>query len=107
LLLVIDDLSTGVKTLASRSFTRLNPHSHSFALIPPPQPHAALDSLTSREREVLALIAAGLANKQIASQLSISIRTVESHRERLMKKLGINTVAGLTRFSIESVELRS
>ena len=46
------------------------------------------------------LIAEGLANKQIASELGISIKTVEKHRQRLMNKLGIHNVAGLTRHAI-------
>jgi two-component system nitrate/nitrite response regulator NarL len=61
-----------------------------------------LDLLTGREREVLAGIAKGLTNKEIASELGISHRTVETHRESLMKKLGIRTVAGLTKFSLEA-----
>jgi two-component system, NarL family, nitrate/nitrite response regulator NarL len=56
--------------------------------------------LTNREREVLVHIADGFSNKEIASQLSIGVRTVETHRERIMRKLDIHTVAGLTRFAI-------
>ncbi len=58
--------------------------------------------LTQREREVLTLIAEGKSNKEIASQLGIGVRTIETHRERIMRKLGIHTVAGLTRFAISS-----
>ena len=56
--------------------------------------------LTNREREVLALIAEGLCNKEIACRLNIGTRTVETHRERLMRKLDIHSIAGLTRFAI-------
>jgi DNA-binding NarL/FixJ family response regulator len=56
--------------------------------------------LTSREVELLQLIAEGHANKQIASELSISIKTVEKHRQHLMEKLNIHDIAGLTRFAI-------
>jgi two-component system nitrate/nitrite response regulator NarL len=56
--------------------------------------------LTNREREVLVHIADGLGNKEIANQLCIGVRTVETHRERIMRKLDIHTVAGLTRFAI-------
>ena len=56
--------------------------------------------LTSREREVLVLIAEGRSNKEIASQLGIGVRTIETHRERIMRRLDIHSVAGLTRFAI-------
>jgi len=56
--------------------------------------------LTNREREVLVHIADGMSNKEIAHHLSIGVRTVETHRERIMRKLDIHTVAGLTRFAI-------
>jgi DNA-binding NarL/FixJ family response regulator len=56
--------------------------------------------LTSREAELLQLIAEGHANKQIASELNISIKTVEKHRQHLMEKLNIHEIAGLTRFAI-------
>jgi two-component system nitrate/nitrite response regulator NarL len=56
--------------------------------------------LTDREREVLSLIAEGLLNKQIADRLGIGVRTIETHRERIMRKLDIHTVAGLTRYAI-------
>ena len=67
-----------------------------------PATPATLDVLTGREREVLAGIARGLTNKEIAAQLGISHRTVETHRESLMRKLGIRTVAGLTRFVLDA-----
>ena len=60
----------------------------------------ALGALTDREREVLMLIAEGLSNKEIANSLGVGVRTVETHRERIMHKLGIHSVAGLTRFAI-------
>jgi DNA-binding NarL/FixJ family response regulator len=60
----------------------------------------ALDQLTGREREVLVGIARGCTNKEIAADLGISHRTVETHRESLMRKLQIRTVAELTRFAI-------
>ena len=56
--------------------------------------------LTSRELEVLQLIAEGQANKQVAGELEISIKTVEKHRQSLMQKLNIHDVAGLTRYAI-------
>jgi DNA-binding NarL/FixJ family response regulator len=56
--------------------------------------------LTSREMEVLQLIAEGKANKETASELRIGIKTVEKHREHLMRKLDIHDTAGLTRYAI-------
>lgn len=58
--------------------------------------------LTSREIEVLQLIAEGAANKQVAGELNISIKTVEKHRQNLMDKLRIHDTASLTRYAISS-----
>jgi DNA-binding NarL/FixJ family response regulator len=57
-------------------------------------------SLTSRESEVLQLVAEGHANKQVAVKLGISIKTVEKHRQHVMDKLNIHETAGLTRYAI-------
>jgi DNA-binding NarL/FixJ family response regulator len=62
---------------------------------------ASDDPLTPREREVLRGIASGLTNKEVAADLGISHRTVETHRENVMRKLGITTVPGLTRYAID------
>jgi DNA-binding NarL/FixJ family response regulator len=56
--------------------------------------------LSSRELEVLQLIAEGKANKQTAAELGISIKTVEKHRQNLMAKLNIHEISGLTRYAI-------
>ncbi len=56
--------------------------------------------LTDREREVLVLIAQGQSNKEIANKLGIGVRTIETHRERIMRRLDIHSVAGLTKFAI-------
>ncbi|MGH7990745.1 MAG: response regulator [Limisphaerales bacterium] len=58
--------------------------------------------LTSREMEVLQLIAEGQANKQIAAELGIGIKTVEKHRGHLMQKLDIHDTAGITRYAISA-----
>ena len=58
--------------------------------------------LTTREREVLSLIAEGQSNKEVARKLGIGVRTIETHRERIMEKLNIHTIAGLTRFAIRN-----
>ena len=57
-------------------------------------------ALSSREVEVLQLIAEGKANKQVARELGISIKTVEKHRQHLMNKLDLHDTAGLTRYAI-------
>ncbi|HLH54931.1 MAG TPA: LuxR C-terminal-related transcriptional regulator [Verrucomicrobiae bacterium] len=57
--------------------------------------------LTPRELEVLKLVAQGSGNKWIASELHRSIKTIDHHRENIMKKLGIHEVAGLTRHAFE------
>jgi DNA-binding NarL/FixJ family response regulator len=56
--------------------------------------------LTSREREVLVHIADGQSNKEIADKLDIGVRTIETHRERIMRRLNIHSVAGLTKYAI-------
>jgi two-component system, NarL family, response regulator NreC len=59
------------------------------------------DVLTPREREILQLIAEGHTNKEIAGMLVLSVKTIENHRTRIMDKLEIHNVAGLTRYAIE------
>ncbi len=61
---------------------------------------AGLSPLSNREREVLQHLAEGESNKEIAGLLGIGVRTVETHRERIMRKLDIHSIAGLTRFAI-------
>jgi two-component system response regulator NreC len=63
-------------------------------------PSPQTPELTPRERQVLVGIAEGLTNKEIAERLGVSVRTVETHREHIMQKLGIHTVAGLTRYAM-------
>jgi len=63
--------------------------------------------LTSREAEVLQLVAEGSANKQVAAALGISIKTVEKHRQHLMDKLNIHDTAGLTRYAIAAGVIES
>jgi DNA-binding NarL/FixJ family response regulator len=58
--------------------------------------------LTSREMEILQLIAEGNANKETAAELGIGIKTVEKHREHVMQKLDIHDTAGLTRYAISA-----
>jgi len=68
-----------------------------------PGPRTTQDErLTPRQREILHLIARGFATREIASQLHVSTKTVESHRAQLMQRLNIHDVAGLTRYAIRT-----
>jgi DNA-binding NarL/FixJ family response regulator len=66
------------------------------------RPSSPLGGLTARQREILQLIAEGRSTKQIAHTLGVSIKTVETHRLRLMERLDIHDVAGLVRFAIRA-----
>jgi len=82
----------------SRRFDRINPLTPDRAgVLKKKAAH-----LTSREMEVLQLIAEGKANKETANELGIGIKTVEKHREHLMEKLDIHDTAGLTRYAISA-----
>jgi len=61
----------------------------------------AVNRLTTREREILQLIAESYSTKEIANKLKISVKTAENHRTNLMKKLDLHDIASLTRFAIE------
>jgi DNA-binding NarL/FixJ family response regulator len=82
----------------ARHFHRLNPllPAHKGKL------SAKIAQLTSREMEVLQLIAEGKANKETAAELGITLKTVEKHREHLMTKLDIHDTAGLTRYAVSA-----
>ena len=60
----------------------------------------SLESLTSREREIVQLIAESFSNKEIAAKLGMSVRTADTHRTNIMKKLDLHDVAALTRWAI-------
>lgn len=68
--------------------------------IPGSAPVVPVVSLTSREKEILALIAQGYTNKQIGDKLSVSFKTVDTHRRNLMKKLGVHNIIGLVKYAI-------
>lgn len=61
---------------------------------------SAFSILTGREREVVQLLAEGRSTKEIASSLHISIKTVETHRQRIMEKLGLHSLAELTKYAV-------
>jgi DNA-binding NarL/FixJ family response regulator len=64
------------------------------------KPDSVFSTLSSREREVLQLLARGLSTKEMASELNVSIKTVETHRKQIMDKLGIHSIAQLTKYAI-------
>ncbi|MBN4063304.1 response regulator transcription factor, partial [Cardiobacterium sp. AH-315-I02] len=62
----------------------------------------SLDKLTTREREIMKLIAEGSRNKDIAKYLSISLKTVEKHRSNMMKKLDLHSASSITSYAIKN-----
>jgi DNA-binding NarL/FixJ family response regulator len=68
---------------------------------PSADPQNPFTLLSDREREVLQLFAEGLSTKEISARLAVSIKTVETHRKRLMEKLNIKGIAGLTRYAVK------
>jgi|TARA_B110000908_G_scaffold165146_1_gene214124 two-component system nitrate/nitrite response regulator NarL len=66
-----------------------------------PKANDAREALTSREQTVLLQLAQGDSNKDVAIELEISVRTVETHRKNIKRKLGISSTAGLTRYAME------
>ncbi len=83
-------VSSSASALEVGPFTRLQEQSQS----------PSLEILTIREKEILKAIALGLANKNIATNLNISVRTVEAHRGHLTKKLGLKTTASLVKYAL-------
>jgi DNA-binding NarL/FixJ family response regulator len=63
---------------------------------------SAVNPLTPREREIVQLLAEGRTNKEVASALSISVKTVETHRRAIMSKLGIGSIVELVHFAIRN-----
>lgn len=66
-----------------------------------PQANDAREALTEREQTILLQLAQGQSNKEVALALDISVRTVETHRKNIKRKLGISSTAGLTRYAME------
>ena len=94
-----DDLVEAIR-LVARGAQFLSPAIAHLAAPPGKGTASPLDRLTSREREVLQLIAEGNSNKEIAARLQLSVKTIEAHRTNLMTKLDIHDTASLTRFAI-------
>jgi DNA-binding NarL/FixJ family response regulator len=90
------------KTFFSPSVARRRSQSHQTTLDRKGEPKRHSVQLSSREMEVLQLIAEGKANKETAAELGIGVKTVEKHRDHLMRKLDIHDTAGLTRYAIRT-----
>jgi len=99
---VADDLVSAVRAVASGE-GYLSPQV-SNAVLDDYRRHATnpIDLLTSREREVLQMLAEGKTNKEIAGVLNLSPYTVEAHRGRVMEKLNVHTIADLVRFAVRN-----
>ena len=87
--------------LAARGETYLNPRLGARLAVQPAEPAGPPDDLTDREVEVLRLIALGHTNAEIAEQLYLSVRTVETHRAHIQQKLRRTTRAELVRYALE------
>jgi len=98
-----EDIIRGIREVA-RGRTYLCPDASSIALADYrsriSEEVSPADLLTDREREILQLIAEGAPTKRIAQQLHVSVKTVGTHRETIMRKLDIHSVAGLTKYAI-------
>lgn len=95
-----DELVDAVRA-AARGETYLNPRLGARLATEPVAPQGPADDLTDREREVLRLIALGNTNGEIAEQLYLSVRTVETHRAHIQRKLGRTTRAELVAYALE------
>jgi len=100
----VDELLIAIKTVMKNQ-TYLSPCISGvvvehFVRNKPKSKATVFSRLTDREREVLQLMAEGKTSKEMASQLNLSVKTVESHRMNIMDKLNIHTVAELTKYAI-------
>ena len=95
----IREVQNGKAFFSPSIATHLN-HLHSRSLDSGGSFHWKDTQLSLREMTVLRLVAEGKANKEIATELGISVKTVEKHRDHLMQKLDIHDTAGLTRYAI-------
>jgi two-component system response regulator NreC len=95
-----DELVDAVRQVAGGG-TYLNPRLGAMLAAAPPEASGPPDDLTEREVEVLRLIALGHTNAEIAGELFLSVRTVESHRAHIQQKLGRSTRAELVRYALD------
>jgi two-component system, NarL family, response regulator NreC len=88
--------------MAADGRTYLHPELGAKIAAEPPKPAGPPDDLTEREVDILRLIALGHTNTEIAEQLFLSVRTVESHRARVQQKTGLTTRAELVRYALDN-----
>lgn len=108
------DLTTAVETIAkgrlfftaSASNVVLGDY-HRRSVEPGEVPSISPSSLTSREREILQLLAEGRTNKEVAEQIRTSVKTVENHRSKIMAKLHFHSLTDLVRYAIQNEIIRS
>jgi DNA-binding NarL/FixJ family response regulator len=96
LVAALHDVDRGRRYISSLIRKRLGREMHAFLR----QPKKLLGDLTSRQREVLQLLAEGRVRKEIAQILGVSVKTVEFHKQKICEKLGIHTNAALTAYAI-------
>lgn len=102
------ELLDAIRSVASgQVYTHVEPSTAGTRVADPKFQETPLEALSAREREVLGLVAQGHTNQAIADQLSLSVKTIESYRARLMAKLGLQNRAQLTHFAIEMGLLQS
>jgi DNA-binding NarL/FixJ family response regulator len=106
LLRAIREVQKGKKAFSPSIANRFHDANRLFGAERSPEP-AQANRLTPREAEALQLIAEGKTNKEIASELGISAKTVEKHRQQVMNKLRIHDVAGLTRYALAKGIIKS
>ena len=98
---LLDELQLALTTvLAGRPF--LSPKIRDLIKLPGGNENDRGERLTTRQIEILRLVAGGSTTKEIARQLEISPKTVEFHRARLMQRIGVHDVTGLTRFAVQN-----
>lgn len=98
----IREVHRGTPCFSPEIFRRLVHHRDRARAEGDPRPKVSAPILSSREMEVLQLIAEGHTNKGMAGRMGISIKTVEKHRHNVMDKLNVHDTAGLTRYAIEN-----
>jgi two-component system response regulator NreC len=101
LMAAIRTVSEGGVYLQSNHARLLADYNDRLSLVPQDEAHAKYESLSEREAEVLKLIALGYRNTEIAETASISVKTVETYKSRLMSKLDLHSRAALVRFALD------